>query len=160
MATIRHFRAFASPSFNIRLDTILLERGNKRADEAIPIEAGRDLHLTRVVDQRINKLVVNAALYVHACPRIAHLSGIEEDAVCYVLGSRLYVGVLQQQHRRFAAQFERDAFDATHGRVPDRAAHFGGTREGDLVDTRMGSHRRSNIASSPRDDVDDAVWNP
>ncbi len=46
------------------------------------------------------------------------------------------------------------------GRVSDRAAHFGRTRERDLVDTGMGGHRRANFAASPRDDVDDTVRDP
>src|SRR5258706_7560176 len=104
MAAVHNFRAFAPPGFDIGRDAILLQRGNERADEAIPIEARCDLQLTRVLDKRANEPVVNAALDVNPRARIADLSRIEEDTGCYGLGPRLAVRGLQHEDRRPSGQ--------------------------------------------------------
>ena len=103
MATICHFRAFASPGFDVRLDTILLERGNKRADEAIRIEAGRDLTWTDIyggrkfvlVSENLARELFGSATDVNKAPRarmriapqVAGNMGCKEGKISPVQGS-------------------------------------------------------------------------
>ena len=69
----------------------------------------------------------------------------------------LEIGVVENDVRRFAAEFERNFLQVARGGVQDQLADFGGTGEGDLVDVRMRGERSAGRFAVAGDDVDDAV---
>src|SRR5208283_5352771 len=68
----------------------------------------------------------------------------------------LYVYVGHHDHRRFAAELERDAFHRIRGIAVDELAHFRRPGEGDLVDLRMLHQPIAGGMAVAGDHVDDA----
>ena len=69
---------------------------------------------------------------------------------------QIQIDIGHDDHRAFAAQFQRDFFQIAHSTLDDRAACPGRSGEGNLVDVIMGCQRRAGVGTQAVDNIDDA----
>ena len=87
--------------------------------------------------------------------RAADLALVEPDRVDDALDRAVEIGVVEDDERRLAAEFERKLLARARRRAADDAADLGRAGEGDLVDVVMPDDGRARRAVAG-DDVDDA----
>ena len=70
------------------------------------------------------------------------------------------VGVVVDQHRRLAAEFEHHLLEVARGRLHDHLADLGRPGEGDLLDVGVRGDRRTCGVAVAGQQIDDAVGHP
>ena len=93
-----------------------------------------DLDLAGLVDHALDDLVVDRLMREQARARRAALALIVEDRIRHAADRVIEVGVREDDLRRLAAEFERDALQVAGGGLDDQFADLGRSGEGDLVD--------------------------
>ena len=91
--------------------------------------------------------------------RAAALPVIEEDGAGRAGNGGVEVGVVEDDVRRFAAEFERNFLQIAGGRLQDQLADFGRAGERDFVDIRMRRERGAGRFAVARNDIHHAVGN-
>ncbi len=86
----------------------------------------------------------------------AILTGIPEAEGLEVLDDGFHVGVVEDDHRRLAAELEVDALDAIGGDLGDVLAGVGVAGDRDHPDLRMADERVADRGAGAGDDVEDA----
>src|SRR6185437_6003785 len=86
----------------------------------------------------------------------AALAGGSEGSPDGSVEGEFDVGIFEDDHRVFAAHFERSRLEVGGGGLADHAAYFAGTGEGDGADTGMSDQRGSGVGAEAGEDVDDA----
>ena len=103
----------------------------------------------------------NRLVQQQARARDADLPGIGKYAARDTVGSEFEIGIVEDELRALAAQFERHRLDAAARNIGhDRGAGGGRAGEGHLADAGMPGHRVSGRAAVPEDDVDQAFRQP
>ena len=121
---------------------------------------GPSVIVLRLLDHRVDELLVDRPLHEDAAARRADLALVDEDAEQRAVDRGLEVGVGEEDVRRLAAELERDLLQRV-GRAPhDDLADLGAAGERDLVDVRVRDDRRAGRFADARDDVDDAGRQP
>ncbi len=129
---------------------------DERAELRERIEAGADAQpLGRRREFRDHPLEA-ALLHVDPRARGAHLPLVEEDALRGALRGRFGIGVVEDDQRRLAAQFEREARHPVDRHMADALADLDRAGKGDLVDAGVRDERRARLRAAARDDVEHA----
>ena len=101
----------------------------------------------------------DALLHQQPRARAAHLPLVEPDAVDKAFHSGIKIGVVEDNERALAAEFERQFLTGIRRDLADDAANFGGTGECNLVDPRMLNDGRAGSTVAV-DDVQHALGQP
>ena len=82
---------------------------------------------------------------LHQKPRTgtAHLALVKPDGINNAFNRAIEIGIIENNERRFAAEFQSQGFASSSRCLADQAAHFGGACEGNLVDSRMFNKSRT-----------------
>src|SRR5262245_60219905 len=109
-AATREFASAFACVTNVLFDGRTLARGNERAELRLRFGGIADNELLRRGDEFLNERLVNAPFDEHPTARATILARVREDAHRRSLSGALPIGVGKDNVRRFAAEFERDAF--------------------------------------------------
>ena len=102
-----------------------------------------DLDLAGLGDHALDDLVVDGLVREQARARRAALALVVEDRVGGAGDREIEIGIGEDDRRRLAAEFERDALEVAGRRLDDQLADLGRAGEGDLVDIGMIGERRA-----------------
>ena len=105
----------------------------------------------------LDHLVVDPALDEDPRAADAALAGVHEDAHRRHEDGLVQVGVVVDQHRRLAAEFQHDLLEVARRRPHDLLADLGRPGEGDLLDVGMRGDGRTRGVAVAGQQVDDAV---
>ena len=149
LAAGEHARALGLGVLDQRLDRVGAAAVGERAHLHAVLEAVADLHLGGALGEALDERVVDAALDVEAGRRDAHLAGVPEllrhDHV-----ERLFeVAIVEDQHRRVAAELHRHAGHAVGAQAHQMLADVGRAGEADLADDAAGDERLADQLASP-----------
>src|SRR5688500_6297540 len=86
-------------------------------------------------------------------PRTAHLTGVEEDRVRRTADHRVERRIGKHDHRRLAAELERDTLDGVARGLVDDLPDLCRPRERDLVDARMRDERGADVLAKAGQDI-------
>ncbi len=112
------------------------------------------------VGERRGNLFVDRALDQHAAAGRAGLAAVLDDGVDQHGQRRVEIGVGEDDLRRLAAQFHRDAPIVDGRGLLDRGAGHRRAGEGDVVNQRMRRERSTCLPAVTGDDVEHAFRNP
>src|SRR3984885_7519760 len=118
-----------------------------------------DANLPRLARDALDDLFEDALMRIQTRSGSADLTGIVENRSCCSRNGYARIGVRKDDHGRFASQFERYLLEIARSGLDDEPADLARTREGDLVDIRMGRDGGARGWTKPRDDVDHAIGN-
>ena len=82
---------------------------------------------------------------------------IKENSAGYAWNADAEISVLEYDIGRFAAKFQRDFFQVMGCSIHDQFAHFGGARERDFINLRVGGESASSSFPVAGYDVDHAI---
>ena len=154
-----HARALGLGVLDQRVDRVRAAAVGERAHLGVGFEAVADLHLGGALGEALEEGVVDAALDVEARRRDADLAGVPEllrhDHV-----ERLFeVAIVEDQHRRVAAELHRDAGHAVGAELHQMLADIGRAGEADLADDPAGDERAADQVGVAVDQLGDALGN-
>ena len=112
------------------------------------------LHL---LDQNVGKLLLDGLVDVDALGVVAYLSVVADATVYNPLGSLLQVGILADDGRSLATQFEAHLGDILRSSCHDALAGTHRTRHADDVNLGRACHLVADDTSPACDNVDDAL---
>src|SRR5262249_17521382 len=127
--------------FEIVANTVKLLLRDQRAHVRVGLESMAYLDLLGLLGDALDHLVEHVFLDVEPGPGAAALAVVEEDRHGSARDGGFYVGVVEDDVRRFAAELERDFLQVARGSLQDQLANFGRSGERDLVDVGMGGKR-------------------
>jgi len=93
-------------------------------------------------------------LQQQAGARLAALAGCREDSRHDTLDRLLEIRIVENDVRRFSAEFERHRLEARGGELIDPSAGGIASGESDMRNRRMRDERRAHLGAKSRDDVD------
>ena len=112
------------------------------------------LHGIRNHRHALDDLVVDTALHQNSGTAHTGLPGVHEGAERRHRDRLLQFRVIEDQHRRLAAEFQSDLVEVAVGRrVHDRAADLRGAGEGDLLHVGVRGDRRADSVPVTVDEV-------
>ena len=156
MASLR----FLLPDLLVRADAVELLAADERAHLRGAIERLADRDGSRLLDHRVDELLVDRPLDQDAAACRADLALVEEHAEQRAFDRHLEVGVGEEDVRRLAAELERDLLQRGRGRAHDRLPDLDAPRERNLVDIRVFDDRGAGRLARAGHDVDDAGRQP
>ncbi len=115
-----------------------------------------DAHALRGIDQQLREAVVDGTLDEDPRASAAVLACVVEDGVRRRGGGTFEIGVGEDDVRRLAPEFERDALDGRRRAFHDSTAHLGRAGEADLRDVRVLDQTPADNRALAGDDVEDA----
>ncbi len=134
---IDHSRTLVDAGLDVSLHPLLLALRHEGPDIGGVIGGIADLQARHHLGEGVDDLVVFALAHQNPGLRDARLPVVHQAGRLQMLDGVADVGVVEDDRRRFAAQFEADAlelFTAQRGDMPTRRRRTG---ERDLVDTGM-----------------------
>ena len=155
-----HFRTLLGTDPDIAGDALLLVVRNQGAQLRLRIQAGAQPEAVGVIRHAGYHLIEPAPLHVETRAGHADLSGVEEDRVRRSADGGFDIGVVENDGRRLAAEFQSDSLDRLGGCPVDEFAGDGGSGERNLVHVGVLHQGRSRGFSVSGDNVDDARRKP
>ncbi len=137
-------------------DAVALHRGHDGADIDALVERVAEPQALHAGAQFGDRALVDAFLNQQTRARAAHLPLVEPDRIDDALDGAVEVGVVEDDERAFAAEFERERLATARRLLADEAPDIGRAGEGDLVDAVVSDDRRARLAVAG-DEVEDAV---
>ena len=137
----------------IALNFFVLRFRRQRTDRGARLRPDTDL--LDFAYQLLDKYVVDAVLHQQAGAGGADLPAVARENVRGVGGGFVQVGVLEDDVRRLAAQFERQRDHPVGGDVPDLLARAHASGERDFAHQRMRHQRRPGLAACAQHHVED-----
>jgi hypothetical protein len=135
-------------------DAVTLVGVDDRPHVGVPISSGANHYRLRPGDQPVDELIVQLPGHQCASAGFAYLSGVDEAAVQHPVDGKVEVGVVQDDRRALAAEFERDLLDVPGGQPHDLATHRGGPGERDLADVGMAGQAGTGLGTVTGHDVE------
>src|SRR5687768_6037425 len=120
------------------VETLLVDQ---RADLRRVVHRIADAQLLDRGRELIGKRFANPVVDVDAIGADARLAGVAEFRRHHLLDCHRQIGVIEDDERSVAAQFERDAFDGAGRLLVQRDADLGAAGEGELAHARIGEER-------------------
>ena len=132
-----HLGAFLPARLDEAGHAVVLLLRDQRPEVDGRIEAVADLQLAGLPGDALDDLVVDRLVREQPRARRAALALVVEDRARGAGDREFQIGVREDDRRRLAAEFQRDALQIAGGCLDDQLADFGRAGEGDLVDIRM-----------------------
>ena len=104
----------------------------------------------RLGDEQLHELIERPTLHKHPAARTAILARVGEDAHRRTRRRLRDVGIAEDDVRRLATEFERDAFQIPRRQAHDARADLRGAGEGNFANQRMSRQRVADDAPLPR----------
>ena len=148
-------RTFVLAGLDVTHDAVVLNLADLGALESSLVERITDDILFSACLEGLDKLVVDALLYVDARSGAAALAVVEVDAKVDPVDGLLDIGVVEHDIRRLAAQLESNLLEVGGGGgLHDSTPNERGTGEGDLVNIHMRGDGGTGDLAESRDDVE------
>src|SRR6516162_7094675 len=150
LAAQRYLGAFLDRVGDVRLDLLDRLHVDQRADHGTRLKPVGHLHGTGGLGQPFGEGVVDAVLHQDAVGAHAGLAGIPVFRGDRTLDRHLYIGIVEDDERRVAAQFHRGLLDRAGALLHQQLADFGRAGEGQLAHRRVRGQLAANLVRRPR----------
>ncbi len=131
---LEQFRAFFDPALDPPVDGFPLRLIDNRANVDALVERIADPEMPHPRFQLVDEPLLDVLLNQQPRPGAADLALVEPDRIDDPLDSAVEIGIVEDDDRRFAAQFQRHPLARSGSLAAQNLAHVGRAGKGDLVD--------------------------
>src|SRR5690606_26076415 len=152
---LEEFRALSHAALDPVINGFALYRIDDCADVDGFVQRLADTQRSHAAFHFVEEALCDVLLNQKTRSGTAHLPLIEPDRIHQAFYCRVLIGVVEDDERGFAAEFQREPFARPGGGAADDLAHVGRACDGDLVEIGMLGDERPRLISA-REDVDHA----